>query len=164
MKRPTEPDRWYFAYGSNLAIDRKERRTGTIRQALRCRLPDCRVVFNKKAASGIEVYANITPARHEAMWGVAYLCDASAIAAQDEYEGVAGGHYKHAKVSVIADGSRTLHALTYVAGSGFVVQERQPSEAYLQTILSGARYHHLPEEYVRALEQYARSLAHGHVP
>lgn len=32
-------DRWYFAYGSNLEVDRKVERTGHIRSTVRCRLP-----------------------------------------------------------------------------------------------------------------------------
>ena len=31
--KPRRVDRWYFAYGSNLCIDQKQKRTGVIRRA-----------------------------------------------------------------------------------------------------------------------------------
>ncbi|MCE2797808.1 MAG: gamma-glutamylcyclotransferase [Planctomyces sp.] len=41
-------DVWYFACGSNLSKGRKQIRTGLIRRAIRAKLPDYRLVFNKK--------------------------------------------------------------------------------------------------------------------
>ena len=60
-------DQWYFAYGSNLFINQKERRTGRIRQAVRCRLPGFRFAFNKRGNGG-QVYANIVPDDAAEVW------------------------------------------------------------------------------------------------
>ena len=54
-------DVWYFAYGSNMSRDRKEKRTGLIRSARKARLPGYRLAFNKDNHSG-GAYANIVPA------------------------------------------------------------------------------------------------------
>ena len=40
-------DCWYFAYGSNLDVDRMQFRTGPMREARRVRLDGYRFAFNK---------------------------------------------------------------------------------------------------------------------
>jgi gamma-glutamylcyclotransferase len=144
-------DRWYFAYGSNLSVDQKELRTGTIRSSVRCQLLGYRLAFNKRASSG-GVYANVMPNKPSAVWGVAYLCDENAIAALDRCEGVSGGHYRHEGVEVVTDGGEVLHALTYVAGDDFVCAEGRPRNDYLRKILDGARHHRLPDDYIASIE------------
>ena len=54
----TSDDKWYFAYGSNLLEDQKKERTGDIRKAIKCNLPEYKFVFNKRGSCG-EIYANI---------------------------------------------------------------------------------------------------------
>jgi gamma-glutamylcyclotransferase (GGCT)/AIG2-like uncharacterized protein YtfP len=147
-------DTWYFAYGSNLAVDQKEQRTGRIRRAVRCRLPGYRFAFNKQGSSG-QVYANIVPDETHEVWGVIYLCNRAAMREMDRFEGVSGGHYQRQAVQVIDDPGEKVAAITYVAGSKFVSEAGKPSEEYLQRILTGARHHGLPDDYVRDLEQLA---------
>ncbi len=148
-------DRWYFAYGSNLSMDQKEKRTGTIRCAIRCRLPGHRLAFNKRGEAPGQVYANIMPAETTEVWGVAYLCNATALRQMDRYEGVSIGHYHRIEVQVITEEGQRLPALTYVATQDFVWSEGRPSEAYLKQILAGARDHGLPDFYIRAIEDLA---------
>ena len=143
-------DQCYFAYGSNLDIERKEARTGTIRKAIRSRLPNYRFAFNKRA-QGAGVYANILPCFGAEVWGVTYLCDEKAIGELDRYEGVALGHYVHVSVSVITEAEGKIEALTYVAGKQFVCEEGIPSQDYLKHILSGARTHQLPDRYIKEI-------------
>jgi gamma-glutamylcyclotransferase len=141
---------WYFAYGSNLSVYQKTVRTGTIREARRCRLHGYRLAFNKWSDSR-GLCANIVPDEAATVWGVAYLCDEAAIAELDDCEGVAGGHYRHEHVAVVTDAGDVLEALTYVAGEDHVGEEGRPSRTYLDRILAGARQHGLPEEYVRQI-------------
>jgi cation transport regulator ChaC len=150
-------DTWYFAYGSNLSVDQKTKRTGTIREARRCRLSGHRLAFNKERQQG-DVVANIVPDEGATVWGVAYLCDEEAIAALDCCEGVTGGHYRHEHVAVVTDEGDVLEALTYVGGEDHVVEEGRPSRTYLDLILAGARHHGLPEEYIRQIEQLGDSI------
>ena len=62
----TMTDTFYFAYGSNLRIDRKLERTGAIRRVRLARLKDYRFAFNKAGMN--EVYANIVPCVGEVVW------------------------------------------------------------------------------------------------
>jgi gamma-glutamylcyclotransferase (GGCT)/AIG2-like uncharacterized protein YtfP len=147
-------DQWYFAYGSNLAVDQKEKRTGSIREALPCRLTGYRLAFNKRGSGG-QIYANIVPAAAAEVWGVAYLCNPQAIREMDEYEGVAGGHYEHLPVTVVLKSGEEVDAITYVAGDDFVCEAGNPSHDYLSKILRGARHHALPEAYIAQIEAVA---------
>ena len=150
-------DTFYFAYGSNLSIDRKQQRTGAIRSARLACLKDYRFAFNKGGASG-EVYANIVPALGEVVWGVVYLCNPQAMTWLDEYEGVEGGHYRRITVEVHTNGGQIVRAETYIAGEGFIVKESRPSRSYLERILRGAEEHNLPAEHVRRIEELAGQI------
>jgi len=110
---------WYFAYGSNLFVEQKERRTGHIRKAIRCRLPDYRLAFNKLGRKG-NVYANIVPERTEEVWGVIYLCGREALKKMDICEGVYSGHYRRVEVVVLTESDQSVSAYTYVAGEDYV--------------------------------------------
>ena len=148
-------DRWYFAYGSNLDIDQKERRTGEIREARRACLPGYRITFDKLGGDRTGK-ANITPDDTHVVWGVAYLCSGEALTKMDDYEGVAGGHYRRESVQVRCESDETLDAVTYVAREQYVGSPRPPAPDYLQRIVRGARNHGLPEEYIREIQQAAQ--------
>jgi cation transport regulator ChaC len=150
-------DRWYFAYGSNLSVDQKELRTGRIRQAVRCRLPGYRFDFNKRGEHG-QVYANIVVDGTSEVWGVAYLCSPAAMREMDKCEGVAAGHYERLPVEVILESGQRIEAIAYIAGAAFVCQPRAPSDDYLERIISGARHHGLPADYVERIEMLALDL------
>lgn len=144
-------DQWYFAYGSNLASDQKENRTGPIRVQSRARLDRYRIAFNKRGTDGTGK-ANIVPDPSGTVWGVVYLCSPNALKAMDRHEGVSGGHYARKGVRVRVDGGAELDAVTYVAGNELIDNSLAPSQEYLQTILRWAKEHGLPEEYIRHLE------------
>ncbi len=144
-------DSWYFAYGSNLDPEQKESRTGRIREARRCHLPDYRFAFNKRSDGGA-VYANLMPQRGARVWGVVYRCSPDALEKMDRCEGVAGGHYVRTSVRVVTDSSEALKAEAYTAGQRFVCADGIPEPSYLRRIVKGAREHQLPEEYIRTLE------------
>ena len=149
-------DTWYFAYGSNLSVDQKESRTGTIRRAISCRLSGYRFAFNKRGLDGT-MRASIVEDESEEVWGVAFLCDEAAMANLDVFEGVAGGHYGRLAIEVIStpDEAR-IDAVTYVAGEEFICPEGEPSREYLDRIIEGARKHGLPSDYVEQIELRAR--------
>jgi len=149
-------DRWYFAYGSNMSIDRKTIRTGTIRQAEVVCLKGYRLAFNKRANKVKEVYANIIPSPEDVVWGVAYRCNPEAIDQLDGCEGVSGGHYQRQQVDLKTLDGDTLQAEVYIAGEDHVVEETQPSDDYFGHLLEGAENHHLPDDYIVMIKRIAR--------
>jgi gamma-glutamylcyclotransferase (GGCT)/AIG2-like uncharacterized protein YtfP len=148
-------DTWYFAYGSNMSIARKEQRTDKIRRALRSRLDGYRLAFNKAAAGG-GVYANIVPDESCEVWGVLYLCNAEAMNILDGCEGVTGGHYERIMIEVENSDSERIECATYVAGADYICEEGKPSVEYLQHILNGARDHDLPGWYIESIRKLAK--------
>jgi gamma-glutamylcyclotransferase (GGCT)/AIG2-like uncharacterized protein YtfP len=140
-------DKWYFAYGSNMSVDRKEERTGKIRSAERCHLDGFRLTFNKRADVG-GVYANIVPDETSEVWGVLYLCDQLAMKTLDEKEGVANGHYERTTIQVVNSKGEPIECETYVAGLAHICKEETPSPDYLSYLLAGARDHDLPKWYI----------------
>jgi gamma-glutamylcyclotransferase (GGCT)/AIG2-like uncharacterized protein YtfP len=155
MGATVNEDVWDFAYGSNLSRVRMEKRTGRIRQAVRCYLPDHRLAFNKKAQEDGEVYASIIPSDGDRVWGAVYLCDPDAMGKLDRCEGVRDGHYYRMPVEVIGDDGAIFGAIAYVAGKDFVIAESRPSDEYLKHILDGAEEHALPEEYIEQIKSLA---------
>jgi gamma-glutamylcyclotransferase len=148
-------DIWYFAYGSNLTMDRKRQRTGLIRSARTACLKGYRLAFNKGGAGG-EVYANIVPSPDDVVWGVVYLCDPQAMASLDDDEAVERGDYWRHAVDVETTDGELVKAEVYVAGEDFLIAEGRPRPWYLDLILLGARKHGLPEEYIKSIEELAR--------
>ena len=156
MDAPSTPeshgDLWYFAYGSNLSKQRMLQRTGAIPVSQQAFLRDYRLAFNTQV--GQEFYANIVPLIGGMVHGVVYSCDEPAMTALDRYEGVAQGCYRRVGVEVeTADGER-IHAEAYIAGERYVSEEGAPSTFYLGLIISGAREHDLPEQYIHWIEAF----------
>ena len=146
-------DSWYFAYGSNLRSDQMAARTGLLRigeQRPRiARLPNYRVAFNMLGDDG-EIYANIVKPG-DGVLGVLYHCDREALEKLDRYE----DGYDRRDVVVIDDQGVEMRAFAYIARPESVTAEGAPSAEYLQQIVSGARAHGLPEEYIHVLETAA---------
>jgi cation transport regulator ChaC len=89
------------------------------------------------------------------VWGVAYLCNPTAMEELDRFEGVAGGHYHRENVEVVTDAGEKLSAVAYVAGPRPLSEVGRPTKEYLELILKGAAYHRLPADYIRKIEQLA---------
>jgi len=144
-------DIWYFAYGSNLNIGRKEERTGRIRESHIAKLAGYRLAFNKRGSNG-EVYANLLANPTEEVLGVVYRCSEQAICELDRFEGVALGHYRRSTlwVELVESGVR-LEAQVYLAEPEHTCDETPPSEEYLSHILKGVRAHRLPSSYAKAI-------------
>jgi gamma-glutamylcyclotransferase len=146
-------DPWYFAYGSNLHHAQLIKRCGQLSASDEpprlVRLPNYRLAFNLDGGDG-EVYANIiTPGN--GVLGVIYRCNAAALAKLDVYE--AG--YDRLEVTVVDEQGYSLPAIAYIAQAANVSAERRPAAEYLQNILTGARAHSLPLDYIREIESRA---------
>lgn len=90
---------------------------------------------------------------------MAYLCNRKAIETMDRYEGVTAGHYKQTRVTVESRSSARVSAITYVAGEDFVCTPGRPAAIYLHKIISGARHHLLPADYIEQIEALAAVCA-----
>ena len=143
-------DCWYFAYGSNLDPERKEQRTGEIRSARHSRLTGYRFAFNKLGKNG-SGKANIIPDEASEVWGVVYRCSQDTMRTLDRYEGVPDQYVRHI-VRVVLDSGEELEAAAYIARAERVREGLKPDSSYLAHILTGARHHQLPTDYIKMIK------------
>ncbi len=153
-------DVWYFAYGSNLWIDQKNDRTGAIRTGTNrpcvARLADYRLAFNKLSKNW-KFAANILPRPGEEVIGVVYRCDQDTMKKMDSCE----LGYDRQSVMVLLDTGEAIISITYIADAKNVTSEGHPSVEYLQKILTGARQHGLPQEYIEKVKRLASDCEEG---
>ena len=129
----------YFAYGSNMSVQG---------MALRC--PGARVLGPATLVGhafliNANHYATIVPAAGKVVHGVLWMLTADHRRALDEYEGVPFGMYRRHTIRVTTARGEQQLALTYVARDATPTRTRSE---YLEVILSAARAHGLPPEYV----------------
>jgi hypothetical protein len=144
-------DAWYFAYGSNLLAAQMIRRTGAAAEPRIAWLAGYRPAFNMSGGDG-NVYANVVQPG-DGVCGVLYRCSAAALAKLDGFE----TGYARRPISVVDLHGETITAEIYLARPERVTAERPPTAEYWERIVTGARQHGLPAEYVRSLER----AAHG---
>ncbi len=145
---------WYFGYGSNMDprtfLGRRRMRPHEARVA---RLDAYELRFDLPIGHGERAVANVVPVPGREVWGVAYRIDVPEAARLDRTEGVHRGAYLRRPVALVPEGDGapfdafTYHSTRSVAG-------RKPSRRYLGLLLTGARHHGLPEEYVAWLRSF----------
>ena len=139
---------WYFAYGSNLSAAQMTARTGWTGAARRACLHGYGVAFNM--SDGGQAFANIVRPG-AGVRGVLYWLEPSELARLDAFE----YGYDRVVVEVECEDGARLEAVAYVARPDRTARTFRPAAEYVQRILSGAREHGLPEEYIRLVEAAA---------
>jgi gamma-glutamylcyclotransferase (GGCT)/AIG2-like uncharacterized protein YtfP len=151
----------YFAYGSNLSWEQMNQRCPSARFVGVGVLPDHKLAFTRKSVNRGCGVADALPENGAAVWGVVFQIDDVDIGKLDASEGYKPGRSKNSyfrretRVLVDGDHQRPLETWVYFAN-----RERNaplPNAAYKDLIVSGAKYWHLPHEYVRQLEQVVTS-------
>lgn len=150
-------DSWYFAYGSNLSIEQMIARIGSTGSAEHqpriAHLANHRLVFQQLEPGG-PAFANIL-SPGDGVLGVVYRCRPADLARLDDYEGC----YQRQPIQVTDRQGEVLAAVAYVAGPAPPVAFGRPSAEYLARIVSGARQHGLPEQYIGQIVATALSAA-----
>jgi gamma-glutamylcyclotransferase len=146
---------WYFAYGSNLWIEQMMERTDAMRHAEDgpriARLANHRLAFQQIDNAG-PAYANIV-CPGEGVLGVVYRCSPEDLDRLDRYE----RGYERQPITVIDRSGEELAAVVYVISAAQAANTGRPSAEYLKRIVTGARQHGLPEEYIDNLVTIALS-------
>jgi gamma-glutamylcyclotransferase len=140
---------WYFAYGSNLLTDQMKQRTDALNRAgpvpRVARLADHRVVFQRPGPDSA-AYANIV-SPGDGVLGVAYHFTPADFEKMDGYE----RGYDRRPVRVTDVNGEVFEVMVYVMRPESDPTSATPDPAYLQRIVSGARQHGLPEEYIGSI-------------
>lgn len=144
----------YFAYGSNLSLERLRQRVGVAAAVAPARLADHELRVDKRGRDGT-AKANLRPMPGSLVWGVVYELAPEGLDRLDAFE----GGYERLPVAVAtADGVR-LEATTY--RSSLVDPALRPRAGYLRLIVEGARAHGLPAEWIASLEALPCHLGDG---
>lgn len=142
----------YFAYGSNLNLQRLRNRTPSCVALGVAKLTGYRLCFHKRSPDG-SGKCNIlhTGVRADRVYGVLYRLEAREKPLLDNAEGVGGG-YNTGRVRVrVAD--TEIQASTYFADRDYIDNTLRPYDWYKGLVVSGARMHNLPEPYILQIEQ-----------
>jgi cation transport regulator ChaC len=141
---------WYFAYGSNLDpgtfLGRRRMEPLAIQIGV---LHDFELRFDLPVGPGERGVANVASRPGAHVWGALYQLTHEGAELLDRTEGVHVGVYQRFAVEVLTPAGEQIAAFTY--RSEISRPERKPSRRYLGLLLTGAREHGLPAEYIERL-------------
>jgi hypothetical protein len=150
----------YFGFGSNLDPDLMRERCPGNRVAGVAVLRDHKLIFPRYSKRWNGGVASLQLSHGNDVWGVLYDLSDEEMRALDQCEGFthavgdANNRYERDSIWVDfvrpADGSvpRRVRAWTYRAREA---NPSPPSRRYMDTVIKGARAHHLPDDYVAML-------------
>lgn len=150
-----------FAYGSNLSWDQMRERCPSACFVSVASLRDHRLAFTRKSVTRNCGVADVIAESGAEVWGVVYEVSDLDIGHLDSAEGYrrerTKNSYYRRECLVFLNGEdhRPLAVSTYFGDPE--PNPPLPSAFYKGLILEGARHWHLPEEYVRKLEQIEAS-------
>lgn len=137
--------RRYFAYGSNICRRQMAQRCPAAAPDTVAALPDWRFRINRRGV------ATLVPEAGAVAVGVIWHLTAACEAALDEYEGVAGGHYRKAEMTVGG-----APALVYLASEE---NPGPPRAGYLDRILAAAETWGMAPEWRAEIAAWGRPVA-----
>lgn len=141
--------RTVFAYGSNMLTARMAARAPAARLLGPALLERFALRWNKRSKDGSgKCSIEETGRREDFVWGVLYELNAADKKQLDEVEGLGRG-YGERSVTVLTNG-KLVGAHVYYATS--TDPNSRPYDWYRELVVSGARQHGLPSEYVQSLE------------
>lgn len=132
--------RYYFAYGSNMNVERMATRGLAVVAATAGILPRMRLVFTKRATDAPHrSYANIAFAPDGQVEGVLYeLASAAEINKMDPFE---GSPWRYSRdVFSIQTAAGNIPAWVYVANQAMLANDLKPARWYLEHLLAGKAY------------------------
>ncbi|MDG1115489.1 MAG: gamma-glutamylcyclotransferase [Pseudomonadales bacterium] len=131
---------FYFAYGSNMDVERVQQRGMAFVGRISGRLAGYRLVFNKRAKGhrGI-AHANIELSAAGQVEGVLYaLAAPESILQMDPYEGYPI-RYSRTILSIETE-TCVAAAWVYEANAQFIETDCKPTQSYLNHLLAGAEF------------------------
>ena len=147
----------YFAYGSNMDWSQMRDRCPSSRFAGIAVMRDHKLAFTRKSVKRDCGVADVVAEDGAQVWGVVYEIADLDVGRLDLSEGFRPGrdknsYYRRERL-VFLDGEeqRPVTVSAYFADPQ--PNPPLPNAAYKNLILTGARYWHLPEEYIRELEE-----------
>jgi gamma-glutamylcyclotransferase (GGCT)/AIG2-like uncharacterized protein YtfP len=142
----------YFAYGSNMADAVMAEKCPGYRFLGVARLPDHRLMFNRRSVRTGTGVADVAPSDGAEVWGALYEIDDACLASLDRKEGNDWAYTREALPVELASDGKRQRAVTYIVRDKEPV-EVVPSTAYLDGIVSAAKERGLPARYIDSLRE-----------
>lgn len=142
---------FYFAYGSNMALERLKSRVSSAQKIGVAVLERHQLTFHKpsrKDGSG-KCDALYTGNEDNKVFGVLYSIQPSQLPELDKYEGRGYG-YERKNVEVLSESAGIISAETYIATE--INPNLRPLDWYKEHVLRGATSAGLPAEYIAQLQ------------
>lgn len=136
----------YFAYGSNIKKEQMNERNVVIYKSYKGFIKDYKLEFNKQSKDGSSK-ANIIKVIGKIVWGICFELDTDGFENLKKYE----KGYEELEVAVYNENQEILFtAKTFISNKICV---KLPTNEYLQRIITGAKQHKLPEDYIKEIEK-----------
>ncbi len=145
-------DRYYFAYGSNMALWVMSEICAEHALVGIAQLPDHRLAFTRYSTGWRGGHSDVVYSPGDAVWGGLFLIGNMCHDALDMNQHYGVG-YTSMGVDVNATNGMTYHTITYTVLDK-APREIAPSRFYMDTIIEGARELKLPKDYIN----YLRSI------
>ena len=136
---------YYFAYGSNMNVERVAARIGETRRALSGTLPGFELRFDKASRIPGLAHANVAANPEKVVEGALFeLIEPAQIELMDPFEGVPHDYRRERHVIETEEGG--VEAWVYIARPERVRASLRPAREYLEHLLAGeaflsAEYH-----------------------
>jgi cation transport regulator ChaC len=143
---------WYFAYGSNMDEGTfvRRRRIRPLESRVG-RIAGYRLRFNLDGRPrGKAAPANISSDADQEVWGVLYKITRRDLLRLDSTEGVPGRGYRPTWLTAEDVDGNLVTAVAYVATGKET--DGHPSLRYISLLREGAKYHGLPDHWIRLLD------------
>ncbi|MEC9483704.1 MAG: gamma-glutamylcyclotransferase family protein [Halomonas sp.] len=127
---------YYFAYGSNMNVERVAARIGETRRALPGTLHEHRLTFDKASRIPGIAHANVQPQPGDRVEGVLFELVAPAqIELMDPFEGVPHDYFRQWRTIHTPEGE--IEAWVYIAVPERTRPALKPAREYLEHLLAG---------------------------
>ena len=149
----------YFAYGSNMSFREMRDRCPSAQFVAAAKLAHHQLVFTRFSETRDGGVADAAPQHDEAVWGVVYDIPEIEFGRLDKSEGYIPGQTEPQNRSVrkqrlvCRDGHEADPLLVWSYFSNREGHTSGPNSTYRGCMLDGARFWHLPEDYVQELER-----------
>lgn len=142
----------YFAYGSNMLIERLQHRCGSAQPLGMAWVEGYGVAFSKIGQDG-SGKATLSTAAGARAYGVLFQLGAEDLHALDRIEGRGKGYERLDGIQVAANhnGGAMIPACTYISQPPHIDGRLRPYDWYLDLVVHGARQNALPSAYVETI-------------
>ncbi len=141
----------YFAYGSNMLLERLRERVPSASLITAAKLPGHALKFHKRSVDGSgKCNAFETGNPEDEIYGVIFQIDKAEKPALDRAEGLGRGYSQKEVKLIDLDGDLT--AYTYVADADYIDDSLRPYGWYRDFVVEGAKQNLLPSDYIHQLE------------